>query len=67
MRIDSGSIGILLLIEEASGPLGKIGIYSINGNKIITTSGGGMLEADFGHFNRWLGCYLINPENIQLP
>lgn len=28
---------------RASGTLGRIGIYSFNGNKIITTSGGGML------------------------
>ena len=28
---------------RASGTLGKIGIFSFNGNKIITTSGGGML------------------------
>lgn len=31
---------------RASGTLGKIGCYSFNGNKIITTSGGGMLVAD---------------------
>lgn len=30
----------------APGTFGKIGIYSFNGNKIITTSGGGMLVAD---------------------
>ncbi len=29
-----------------SGTVGKIGIYSFNGNKIITTSGGGMLVSD---------------------
>lgn len=29
-----------------SGSLGKYGIYSFNGNKIITTSGGGMLLGD---------------------
>jgi dTDP-4-amino-4,6-dideoxygalactose transaminase len=29
-----------------TGTLGDIGIYSFNGNKIITTSGGGMLVAD---------------------
>lgn len=29
-----------------SGTLGKIGIYSFNGNKIITTSGGGMLVSE---------------------
>ena len=28
---------------KASGTLGRVGIYSFNGNKIITTSGGGML------------------------
>jgi len=31
---------------KASGSLGKFGIYSFNGNKIITTSGGGMLVSD---------------------
>jgi dTDP-4-amino-4,6-dideoxygalactose transaminase len=31
---------------RASGTFGKLGIYSFNGNKIITTSGGGMLIAD---------------------
>ena len=31
---------------RASGTLGRIGIFSFNGNKIITTSGGGMLVAD---------------------
>lgn len=29
-----------------AGSLGRIGAYSFNGNKIITTSGGGMLAAD---------------------
>ncbi|SEO66815.1 DegT/DnrJ/EryC1/StrS aminotransferase family protein [Paenibacillus sp. OK076] len=29
-----------------SGTIGKFGIYSFNGNKIITTSGGGMLVSD---------------------
>lgn len=29
--------------DQASGTFGKFGIYSFNGNKIITTSGGGML------------------------
>ena len=32
--------------EKASGTLGKFGIFSFNGNKIITTSGGGMLLSD---------------------
>lgn len=31
---------------KASGTLGKFGIFSFNGNKIITTSGGGMLISD---------------------
>ncbi|ANE45409.1 pyridoxal phosphate-dependent aminotransferase [Paenibacillus swuensis] len=31
---------------KASGTLGRYGIYSFNGNKIITTSGGGMLVSD---------------------
>lgn len=31
-----------------SGVFGRLGIYSFNGNKIITTSGGGMLVSDDG-------------------
>jgi len=31
---------------KSSGTFGRIGVYSFNGNKIITTSGGGMLVAD---------------------
>lgn len=31
---------------RASGTFGKLGIYSFNGNKIITTSGGGMLVSN---------------------
>jgi dTDP-4-amino-4,6-dideoxygalactose transaminase len=31
---------------KPSGTLGRLGIYSFNGNKIITTSGGGMLVSD---------------------
>jgi len=31
---------------KASGTIGKFGIYSFNGNKIITTSNGGMLVSD---------------------
>ncbi|MBU1804115.1 MAG: DegT/DnrJ/EryC1/StrS family aminotransferase [Gammaproteobacteria bacterium] len=31
---------------RASGTFGKMGIYSFNGNKIITTSGGGMLVSE---------------------
>jgi dTDP-4-amino-4,6-dideoxygalactose transaminase len=32
--------------EKNSGSFGRVGVYSFNGNKIITTSGGGMLVAD---------------------
>ncbi|SEG34089.1 DegT/DnrJ/EryC1/StrS aminotransferase family protein [Paenibacillus sp. UNC499MF] len=31
---------------RSSGTLGRFGVYSFNGNKIITTSGGGMLVSD---------------------
>ncbi|MDH4423923.1 aminotransferase class I/II-fold pyridoxal phosphate-dependent enzyme [Bacillus cereus] len=31
---------------KTSGTFGKFGVYSFNGNKIITTSGGGMLVSD---------------------
>ncbi|WP_457279353.1 DegT/DnrJ/EryC1/StrS family aminotransferase [Polaromonas sp. P5_D5] len=31
---------------KSSGAFGKVAVYSFNGNKIITTSGGGMLVAD---------------------
>lgn len=31
---------------KASGTLGQFGVYSFNGNKIITTSGGGMLVSE---------------------
>ena len=31
---------------KSSGSFGKAGVYSFNGNKIITTSGGGMLVSD---------------------
>ena len=33
---------------QSSGTFGRIAVYSFNGNKIITTSGGGMLVADDG-------------------
>lgn len=32
--------------RQASGSFGRVGIFSFNGNKIITTSGGGMLVSD---------------------
>lgn len=34
--------------DKPSGTFGLMGIYSFNGNKIITTSGGGMLVSDDG-------------------
>lgn len=38
---------------RASGTIGRLGIYSFNGNKIITTSGGGMLvSSDQGIIER---------------
>ncbi|PGE16838.1 pyridoxal phosphate-dependent aminotransferase [Bacillus toyonensis] len=38
---------------KASGTFGKFGVYSFNGNKIITTSGGGMLVSnDVGALER---------------
>lgn len=43
--------------NRASGTLGKVGIYSFNGNKIITTSGGGILvsdDADLVEYARFL-------------
>jgi pyridoxal phosphate-dependent aminotransferase EpsN len=33
---------------RASGTFGRIGVFSFNGNKIITTSGGGMIVSDDG-------------------
>lgn len=32
--------------DKKSGTIGKFGVFSFNGNKIITTSGGGMLVSD---------------------
>lgn len=32
--------------DKNSGTIGKVGVFSFNGNKIITTSGGGMLVSD---------------------
>ncbi|MFZ4626256.1 MAG: DegT/DnrJ/EryC1/StrS family aminotransferase, partial [Rhodoferax sp.] len=34
--------------DKSSGTFGRISVYSFNGNKIITTSGGGMLLSDDG-------------------
>jgi dTDP-4-amino-4,6-dideoxygalactose transaminase len=36
--------------DRHCGTFGKIGVYSFNGNKIITTSGGGALIADDPHY-----------------
>lgn len=33
-------------LERSSGTFGRFGIFSFNGNKIITTSGGGMIVSD---------------------
>ncbi|MEJ8858371.1 DegT/DnrJ/EryC1/StrS family aminotransferase [Variovorax robiniae] len=33
---------------QSSGTFGRLGVFSFNGNKIITTSGGGMLVSDDG-------------------
>lgn len=35
---------------RSSGTIGVMGVYSFNGNKIITTSGGGMLISDNGDY-----------------
>ncbi len=35
-----------------TGTFGKVGIYSFNGNKIITTSGGGMLVSEDGEITK---------------
>lgn len=37
---------------KASGTLGDIGIFSFNGNKIITTSGGGMMVSDNDEYTK---------------
>lgn len=34
---------------RAAGSFGQFGMFSFNGNKVITTSGGGMLVSDDGH------------------
>jgi dTDP-4-amino-4,6-dideoxygalactose transaminase len=49
---------------KASGTFGRIGIYSFNGNKIITTSGGGMLiteEEAFADRARFLSTQARDP------
>jgi dTDP-4-amino-4,6-dideoxygalactose transaminase len=38
--------------EKKCGSLGALGIYSFNGNKIITTGGGGALLSHKDHFNK---------------
>ena len=49
---------------KASGTFGRIGIYSFNGNKIITTSGGGMLvteKKEFAERARFLATQARDP------
>lgn len=49
---------------KASGTLGQFGIYSFNGNKIITTSGGGMLlapDAEMASAARFLATQARDP------
>jgi dTDP-4-amino-4,6-dideoxygalactose transaminase len=49
---------------KASGTFGRMGIYSFNGNKIITTSGGGMLvtaETEFAERARFLATQARDP------
>jgi dTDP-4-amino-4,6-dideoxygalactose transaminase len=49
---------------KASGTFGRIGIYSFNGNKIITTSGGGMLvteNADYAKQAKFLATQARDP------
>jgi len=49
---------------KASGSFGDLGIYSFNGNKIITTSGGGMLVSnhpEFLHKARFLATQAKDP------
>jgi len=43
------SLGALLHGKQ-SGTLGDMGVYSFNGNKILTTSGGGILVSDHGEW-----------------
>ena len=38
--------------ERQSGTIGEIGIYSFNGNKIITTSGGGMMVSNTEEYTK---------------
>lgn len=38
--------------NKHTGTIGKIGIYSFNGNKIITTSGGGMMVSNNEKYNK---------------
>jgi dTDP-4-amino-4,6-dideoxygalactose transaminase len=49
---------------KTPGTFGKIGIYSFNGNKIITTSGGGMLvteDREIAHKARFLATQARDP------
>lgn len=50
--------------EKHTGTFGKIGIYSYNGNKILTTSGGGMIvtdDRDLADYMRYLSTQAKDP------
>ncbi len=50
--------------DRAAGTLGVIGVYSLNGNKIVTTSGGGVLvtdDADLAERARYLATQAREP------
>lgn len=48
-----------------SGTIGDIGIYSFNGNKIITTSGGGMMVSDNEEYIKKLCFGRLNLEKMR--
>ena len=55
---------------ERPGSVGRMGIYSFNGNKIITTSGGGMLvsaEKSLVDKARFLATQARDPELASIP
>jgi dTDP-4-amino-4,6-dideoxygalactose transaminase len=55
--------------KQPSGTFGKLGVYSFNGNKIITTSGGGMLVSEDENlikYARFLSTQSKDPGNYYL-
>ena len=52
---------------KALGTFGKFGIYSFNGNKIITTGGGGALVTSDSDFNQRIRNLLNQAKDIQNP